>query len=303
MKKKSNPKKKASTRKGVAGKKKAKKKNATKITTYVLAPGGYRPEELVKKAPASKKGRDAHFKKLKKAPDSEAAGKRFALINNAQNFLEELEPARLNSLNPHWMAVTGFRNDSAAPISRFTAKLVVPEAPQKKTQLIYIFLGMENSDRILQPILQWGSSKMGGGQFWSIGSCYAGGQNDPVIFQHEMVPVLIGEELTAVIELTDRTASGCRYNCFFEENNKTLLPTAVIPELKISWVTLESYRVQNRNEYPPPPSVVFTDIKVIDINNNVIKPSWNSPDRTGPFGEHATLTREPGQPDRINLFF
>jgi hypothetical protein len=299
MKKKSTLKKKVSRRKSVAAKKKINKKDII----YALAPGGYRPEHLVKKAPASKKGRTAILNKLKKAPHSEAATQRLEIINRPKLFLEGLEFSAIRKLNPHWIAYAGWRNDSPVPVKRFTASVVVPPAPQKKNQVIYIFIGMENQQRILQPVLQWGTSKMGGGQFWSIGTVLAGTQSEQPYYLHDMVPVLAGERLTAVIELTQRTASGCSYNCFFAGKNVTLLPISAIPELKISWATMESYRVENRNEYPPSASVVFTDINVIDINNQLIIPPWNIPDQTGPFGEHATLTRTPEQPDRINLFF
>ncbi|HMG14519.1 MAG TPA: hypothetical protein VK590_03665 [Saprospiraceae bacterium] len=282
------------------------KKSHTKVKTplYVLAPGGYRIQTLVKRAPKSKNSRIALFEKMNFIKPSNAAIQRQKLLKNPSTFIDNFGPPTADTLNQNWVAYAGWNNSTGRTISRFTTQCIVPPKPVIGYQTIFIFMGIQSTYRILQPVLQWGFSKMGGGDYWSIGSCYAGGQNDDVYFLNDMIRVEPGQELLAVIELHDRNNEGIIYNCYFQGFPQTFLPTPKrIPELKSYCVTLESYHVSNRNEYPNAAAISISNINIIDINNRSILPQWNIPNRSGLLGEHAILLRNIPEPDQIDLYY
>jgi hypothetical protein len=67
-------------------------------------------------------------------------------------------------LGDWWIAYAQWDNDTGTPITSFKTTWVVPQAPLSQDgQLVYFFNGLENSTRILQPVLQWGNDGIGGG--------------------------------------------------------------------------------------------------------------------------------------------
>lgn len=57
-------------------------------------------------------------------------------------------------------------------LTEFSTEWVVPEEPtEKEDQIIFYFPGLHEV-AILQPVLQWGKSAIGGGSFWNVASWY-----------------------------------------------------------------------------------------------------------------------------------
>ena len=62
-------------------------------------------------------------------------------------------------------------------MSRLTTEWTVPPAPATQNgQTIFLFPGIQNSTMIYQPVLQWGPSAAGGGNYWAVASWYVDGQ-------------------------------------------------------------------------------------------------------------------------------
>src|SRR5262249_39312006 len=71
----------------------------------------------------------------------------------------------------------------------------VPCAPRTVSgQLIYLFPAFQNTSWIFQPVLQWGYSGAGGGDYWAVASWYADGLNGPA-FHTDAVRVEVGDTL------------------------------------------------------------------------------------------------------------
>ena len=179
--------------------------------------------------------------------------------------------------------------------------MVVSDEPDAKTgQTIMIFIGLQSRQRIIQPILQWGRSQMGGGPHWTVGSCLASGPFG-LEEQSSLIRVSPGQRLTAVIQLIGSAAGKFRYRCFFEDMPQTQIDTAGIEQLENCCVTLEARRISSRQHYPRQPITSVTNVIFRD-RDRVVIPAW----RLGGFskrGEEARLNRFPGEPDQIDILF
>jgi hypothetical protein len=75
-----------------------------------------------------------------------------------------------------WQAYVDWTNTTGTPISLMQATWSVPPPPANvANQTIFLFPGMENiagDVGILQPVLQWGVSHIGGGAYWTAASWY-----------------------------------------------------------------------------------------------------------------------------------
>ena len=81
-----------------------------------------------------------------------------------------------------WIENAQWRNGGSNPIIYFSTKWVVPPAPSASDgQTVFLFNGLQpdNGAHILQPVLQWGPSAAGGGNYWSITNWYVDGQGGP----------------------------------------------------------------------------------------------------------------------------
>jgi hypothetical protein len=176
---------------------------------YALTPGGYRPKALVHRVPPG--------------TVVDGAAGRLRLIDRSGNVVgdfgtlpkhkpgEPLTPANVSHAPPArpeaepgppplgsgWITYTSWTNfDPATPILYFSTTWLVPPAPSRDDgQTIYIYNGLTNGSWILQPVLQWGISQAGGGNYWSIANWYVWGQSGPA-FYTDAVEVSPGDQLT-----------------------------------------------------------------------------------------------------------
>lgn len=161
----------------------------------------------------------------------------------------------------------------SGPISHYSAKWNVPSPPNfKADQTIYIFIALQggfitenggNSDHILQPVLQWGWSPAGGGNYWSICNWHVTNNNQ--FFYDSLIKVNPGTTLEGVIKLTTATNGQYTYRSFFE-GYSTGLEVSNLPELNSFYVTLEAYNVYSCNEYPADEKVRMKNINIMTGN-------------------------------------
>ena len=272
------------------------------MSKYVLMPGGSRLKSRVKKALEKAKAPKSTIKKLEKiSPDTTT--ERADLLESDVHFIRSLVPHSHEIVNPRWVAYAGWNNQTGSPVASMTAVLRVPQPPVNKFgHSIFIFPGLQSEKLILQPILQWGITGMGGGESWNIGSCLIGGQSSPIQLSG-LTTVNPGDVIKAVIELKDISNNKYYYTSYFEDFNRSRIDTAGLQELKYCCVTLESYNVRVPNDYPAQQLTTLSGIRLADMNMRPILPAWQVKPNSGSLGEHAIVRRVPGEDDAIDLYF
>ncbi|KAF8902207.1 hypothetical protein CPB84DRAFT_1746713 [Gymnopilus junonius] len=107
-----------------------------------------------------------------------------------------------------YLAYAYWLNDSPNPISFFGTNWNVPPIPASwDGQLLYWFNGLEpaTGDAILQPVLQYGVSPAGGGEFYSVASWWLVDNN---VFHTDITQVAPGTFLQGQMTLTGTSTSG-----------------------------------------------------------------------------------------------
>lgn len=183
-----------------------------------------------------------------------------------------------------WVAYAVWTNTRHPAIDLFTATWTVPEPPIKEDQgqTIFLFIGMQNSEFILQPVLQWGESAAGGGAHWSICCWYTDGKKNSTVHTR-LIPVDSGTLLKGRITLLQQQDRSFRYAATFEVQQEgegqpqapqeLLLEKEDVIELLFANVALESYGVKDRNGYPRDPSTTIREIN-ISVDSIPTAPSW-----------------------------
>lgn len=277
------------------------KKKKTPVSKYVLMPGGSRLKSRVKKALEHINAPKRTIKKLEQS--SHDVINRTELLESDLHFIRSLVPLSHEIINPRWVAYAGWNNQTGSPTGSMTATLRVPESPVNEYgPTIFIFPGLQSDKLILQPILQWGITGMGGGAFWSIGSCLIGGQSNPVQLSN-LTRVSSGDVIKAVIKLNDISNNKYYYSSYFDGFDRSHINTSGLEELKYCCVTLESYNVRVPNDYPAQPLVSLSGVRLADINMRPVLPSWQTKPNSGSLGEHTIVRRVPGEDDTIDLYF
>jgi hypothetical protein len=132
-------------------------------------------------------------------------------------------PTLINISAPSWVTWAQWDNPSTNPINNFSTSWVVPNNPATiDNQLIYIFNALENSTGmdIMQPVLQWGSSPAGGGNFWAIANWYVWDGGAAV---SPLINVNPGTTIQGVIKLIGQNSDGSySYSSSFTGYNNAL---------------------------------------------------------------------------------
>ncbi|KAJ6563336.1 hypothetical protein DFH09DRAFT_1082392 [Mycena vulgaris] len=171
-----------------------------------------------------------------------------------------------------WVAFASYFNNDA-PIGSFQTTWNVPNAPPANTgQTLFLFNSIEpaSSDAIMQPVLQWGGSAAGGGQFWAVASwyIYPGGT-----FFTPLVTVSTGQSLHGAIGLVGVNGNAFSYLCQFVNVGGTALEVDGGEQLVWSTLTLEAYGVTGRSSYPSG-STVFSQTNLELSNGQFPAITW-----------------------------
>jgi hypothetical protein len=132
-------------------------------------------------------------------------------------------------------------NTTGTPVSSFTNTWIVPPpSAVQSAQYFFLFNGIQNSEWILQPVLQWWASAAGGGSSWAVASWFASGPGGPAAWS-SLVPVSPGDILTGIIPITAQTAEyGFSYSCEFQGLSSTVHEVNNVQELTQCVETLEA---------------------------------------------------------------
>ena len=222
---------------------------------YAITPGGIRPKSMIHVVQPDEVVR----------PDGTRL-KRFNL--KTETFVEppgaDFEPPMLPGLGGGWITY-GFYVEPAANVVRSmtTTWTVPPEPSREDGQLIYLFNGLQDSPvtQILQPVLQWGKSRAGGGNSWALASWLVTGSGDA--FRTQITEVQPGTVLTGLMRMVSLHATWSFWVCEFVGFSDTRLTVNVTGQLVMPVVTLEAYTVQECRDYP---ATSMTSMRAIGVN-------------------------------------
>jgi len=161
----------------------------------------------------------------------------------------------------------------------FSTTYVVPSAPIKKSkQIIYIFNAFEGLSDIIQPVLQWGLSPAGGGDYWSICNWYVNEDQDQIFFD-SLIKVSTGTKLEGIIRATKNSNYLYDYNASFQ-GYPTGIQVNNLPAMQNLYISLEVHNLKGDDEYPSNEKITMSDIQIRSENNyppirwGTMKKSW-----------------------------
>ena len=149
----------------------------------VLTPGGLRPRSQVHliESGAVIDGTDGRLRKL--GPSSEMLADFGVLQRHIADMplqpgnVAHPEPKATPAFGSGWITFASWTNTTGTPASSFSTTWVIPDPQATQSgQVIFLFPGIQNETMIYQPVLQWGVSAAGGGNYWAVASWYVGGQ-------------------------------------------------------------------------------------------------------------------------------
>jgi hypothetical protein len=204
------------------------------------------------------------------APDGDVGRHEFAV--------DELESV---NAEPGWIGFADWTNDDAQEvISAVRGTLVVPDPPENVNgQTLFLFVGLQKAkddpSELFQPVLQWGESAAGGGDYWSVSNWYL---KDRMIVFGDNERVEPGELLELHIERTEPVPGRVVWvsrAAVCERGVATTLQ--VMDELRLHWCysALEAYSAaMTCDQYPAGGPAVFREL-VVERGDGPVSPRWS----------------------------
>jgi hypothetical protein len=201
-----------------------------------------------------------------------------------------------------WITYSYWLNNSGHPVSSFKTTWVVPPAPATNSgQTIFLFNGIQNSTMIYQPVLQWGPSAAGGGNYWTVASWYVDGQNGPA-FHSPLVTVSTGTALVGVMLQTGQSGNAFSYNCYFDGIANTSWSITNVQELTWCIETLEAYGITKATDYP---ATLMTGMKAIELKVGTSQASlhWTRVNAVTDTGQHCEIISNASPGGEVDLYY
>jgi hypothetical protein len=166
---------------------------------------------------------------------------------------------------------------------KISATWPVPPSPgTNEGQILFFFPGFEDINNVLsivQPVLQYGQSAAGGGNYWAIASwnCCLGG----TMWHSRLVKASSGDTILGTIQSSCKRGVPCaKWKVMSQDQTtgkKTVLVRTPADGQVWNWAfgaVLEVYGVKQCSDFPPDNSVVFT-VQLYDLNRQLISdPGW-----------------------------
>ena len=206
------------------------------------------------------------------------------------------------ALGSGWIVYADWSNNTGTPVSYFSTTWTVPPAPATQSgQTIFLFNGIQNSTMIYQPVLQWGPSAAGGGNYWAVASWYADGQGGQA-FYSSLVAVNPGDVLTGVMTLTGQNGASFNYDCNFQGIANTDLTIQNVEELTWCIETLEAYALAQCSDYPNTADTAMTNI-AIQTGANSPNLAWTNVNTVIDCGQQAIVASNANPGGEVDLYY
>ena len=288
-----------------------------RFNEMVITPGGLRPRSHVHLIEPGHhlSGKGGVFKKIE--TETGTIIKEFGPMNTQKNATRKTlrvkrktvskragEAVSPQPISDQWIVYSGWTNDSGHPISYFATGWVVPPAPaMHDNQLIYLFNGLENAanDVILQPVLQWGVSPIGGGNYWAIANWYVGAPKSGLAIHGPLIPVNVGDRLQGIMTLTRQSNDLFSYNSSFD-GYPADFAVADVGELVWAVETLECYGLSQFSDYP---DAQMTAMSGIEIKTGALEATiqWDYYNAVTDNGQHCTIASNASPNGEVELFY
>ncbi|MFY9988503.1 MAG: hypothetical protein WAK31_27365 [Chthoniobacterales bacterium] len=202
-----------------------------------------------------------------------------------------------------WISYAYWLNTTKSVVTSFTSVHEVPAAPSTYDgQTIFEFNAIEPStyDAILQPVLQYGESTAGGGEYWAVASWYV---TSSEAYYSKLAKVATGKKLTGEIKLTSHKGSDYSYSCEFEGIKASKFSMKNIAEL--TWVVPGSLEVYNVDQCSDLPNTSFTKFSDINVRASKKTPSisWTADDYNTTCSVQTTIVTNGGDNGAINIYY
>ena len=195
------------------------------------------------------------------------------------------------------------------PIQSFSTTWSVPAAPPSYTgQALFLFEGAQNgtpgsATAILQPVLQFGATGAGGGNYWAITNWYVynGGQSAII---GDLVEVSTGTVLTGTMQATLVAGGNYNYTSQFANYPTTDITVTNQPPLNYPVEAMEVSNWTTANDYPQSPTLYEAMHSMnIAIEGNAGFLLWQVADQFAYANEHAIVYSNSPSAGEIDLYW
>ena len=210
-----------------------------------------------------------------------------------------------------WITCASWNNTGNTPISNFSTNWIVPLPPtNESSQTIFLFNGLcppAYWTWILQPVLQWGVSGAGGGNYWAISNWYQSSGSDN--YCDSLIRVSPGTILQGIMKLTRDSAGIFDYNSSFIVDSAgvkllgcNLQVNNIGNILTKAYQALEIYGATGCADYPADTVVKMTDIQ---IKTGSIYPSlmWTPADFVFEYGQNTNIISNSSSNGEVDIRF
>jgi hypothetical protein len=212
--------------------------------------------------------------------------------------LRDIAPAGAGFPNGH-VVEANFVANPGVTIDHFEATFTTPSYPtQNSRQSIYLYIGLQTQNWLVQCTFQWGHSRAGGDyDFWYL-VCMVVNLDPTVPVQTAISgPVQANTTFKATINRASAPAGGNIYTMAFDDGT-TLASNPINEVLDTAAVALETYGVQSSADYPANTTSSFSRIA---INNGGIQPNWTDNSSGNSNGEQVLINT--ARPDTVGIQF
>lgn len=227
-------------------------------------------------------------------------------FKNEEFFLEDsyIKSAEFNS---GWIAYAQIAPNDNELILSFSTNWIVPSPPTTlSNQTIYLFNAIESIKlgvaSILQPVLQWGPSPAGGGNYWAICNWYV--SDNGQIFHDSLIKVNSGDYLQGIVKLISKSSdTAFNYISTFAGIPGSKLLVNNIPQLIYAYEALEAYRIQNCTDYPADDKIKMSNIQ-IKINPSTpsyLGYAWT--DNGNDCGQYISIVNTSSTNGEVDIYF
>jgi hypothetical protein len=213
-----------------------------------------------------------------------------------------------NSIEPKpsgWITYAYWSNDTTTgtPVTFFHTRWRVPNAPKSDdNQTVFLFNGMQDGfgqgAHILQPVLQWGQSEAGGGNYWSITNWYVGSS----AFYGALVQVPSGTHLEGVMQQTGQSGSLHSYSSSFVNYPATNITISNAPQLWWAAETLETYGIAKDSDYPAQQKIRMDGIHIKQGTQNATL-SWTAVKAFKSGKQNTTVVSDNSPDGEVDIYF
>jgi hypothetical protein len=261
---------------------------------YAITPGGIRPKSMI------------HLVQPHEIVRHDGTRlKRFD--TRTDRFIEpppvDFEPPNLPGLGSGWITYAWYTEPAANVIRSMTTTWTVPPEPSREDgQLLYLFNGLQDSPvtQILQPVLQWGKSRAGGGNSWGLASWLVTSSGDA--FRTTLVEVQPGTVVTGVMRMLSLHQTWSFWICEFVGFPDTNLSVNVTGQLVMPVITLEAYTVTECRDYP---ATMMTSMRAIGVNTatGALATSFAAVDGVQDCGQHTDVISNAAGSGQVDLYY